>query len=197
MGHRVEPSPTARATCRGCKQTIAKGAVRFAEEFQNPYSEDGGAAFRYWHLACAARSLANELRPLLDQAPGASPAESLIDAGTLAEVKALVEANLRPEMPHAERAGSGRARCRACDVTIKKGELRVAFERTFDSPMGPQKGASYTHPRCVARYLERERERGRDAMDRNEVFRRVLSNSKLGDPDGEVVEREMTEGVVP
>ncbi len=194
MGHRIEPSPTARATCRGCKETIAKGAVRFAEEFQNPYSEDGSTSFRYWHLACAARDQANELRPLLDPMTAASAAESSIDEATLAEVKALVEANLRPEMPHAERATSGRARCRACDVTIKKGELRVAFERTFDSPMGPQKGAAYTHARCVARYLERERERGREAMDRDEVFRQVLANSKLAGADGELVEREMNEG---
>jgi hypothetical protein len=76
-------------------------------------------------------------------------------------------------------------------VTIKKGEWRVAFERTFDSPMGPQKGAAYAHTRCLGRYLEREVERGREATDRDETIRRVIGNSKLSDTDREQVERDM------
>lgn len=184
MPHKIEPAPSARARCRGCKESIAKGAPRFAEEFQNLYSEDGGTAFRYWHPACAAPKLANELGAALAAYDGPVDDRS--------EIEALVLAHTRPEMPHAERAGSGRARCRACDTGIKKGELRVAFERIYDSPMGPQKGAAYSHPKCVARYLERERERGRDAPDRDDAWRRILANSKLSRDDLEVVQREMS-----
>jgi hypothetical protein len=185
MPHKIEVASTGRARCRGCKEAIAKGEPRFAEEFQNPYSEDGGTSFRYWHLTCAARGLANELAPALAAYDG-----PIADA-VRSETQALVEANLRPEMPHVEQASSGRARCRACDVTIKKGEWRVAFERTFDSPMGPQKGAAYAHTRCLGRYLEREVERGREATDRDETIRRVIGNSKLSDTDREQVERDM------
>jgi poly(ADP-ribose) polymerase-like protein len=181
MAHKIEPAPTGRATCRGCKQTIAKGELRFGEEFQNSYSEDGGLSYRYWHLACAASKLANELRGPL------AAYEGVIDDRPALE--ALVETHAHPEMPYAERAANGRAKCRVCDESIKKGELRVAFERVFEGPMGPQKGAAYTHPGCVAGYLERERERGREAIDRDTALSQVLANSKLGAEDLELVGR--------
>jgi len=184
MPHKVDLAPTGRASCRGCKQPIAKDTPRFAEEFQSPYSEEGGTSFRYWHLPCAATKLANELAPALATFDGPVPDRAAIEA-SIAE-------HLRPEMPYAERAGSGRARCRACDVTIKKGELRVAFERVYDAPMGPQAGAAYAHPTCVVRYLERERERGRVVMDIEEACRRVLANSKLQAGDLEIVRREIS-----
>jgi hypothetical protein len=183
MSHRVELASTGRASCRGCKVAIPKGALRFAEEFQNPYSEDGSTAFRYWHLACAAEKLANEMSAALATYDG--PVE---DREAL---EATMAAHMRPEMPYAERAGSGRARCRACDVTIKKGELRVAFERVFDSPMGPQKGAAYAHIQCVSRYLEREKERGRETPELAEVARLVQAHSKVAPADLEIVTKEL------
>jgi len=116
MPHKIESATTGRARCRGCKESIAKGELRFGEEFQNPYSEDGGTSFRYWHLACAAKGLANEVAAAL------AAYEGPIDEAARAEVDALVLANRRPEMPHVEVASSGRAHCRGCEVTIKKGE---------------------------------------------------------------------------
>ena len=177
--HKIEPDPSGRAACRGCKQRISKGALRFAEEFQNPYSEESGTSYRYWHLACAAVKLANELDEALAQQGG--PVEDR------ESIEALIREHRRPGMPYAERATSGRARCRACDTAIKKGELRVAFERTFEGPMGLQKGASYAHPKCVARYLEREAEHGRESLDRDEAARRVVANSRLSEEDLVVV----------
>jgi hypothetical protein len=178
MSHKVELAPSGRARCRGCKEGIAKGSVRFAEEFQNPFSDDGGMGLRYWHLPCAAIKLANELAAAIAAYEG--PPLPTLDRPAL---DALIEQHLRPDAPYAERAGSGRAHCRACDVTIKKGELRVAFERVFESPMGPQKGFAYAHPGCLGKYLDRERERGREAMDRDEAVRQVLANSRLGEAD--------------
>lgn len=176
MAHRVEISPSGRASCRGCKQTIGKGVPRFAEEAPNPYSEEGGTSFRYWHLACAAPKLANELAPALAAFDGPVDDRSAIEA--------LVTQHLRPEMPYAEHAGSGRAKCRHCDQTIKKGELRVAFERVFDGPMGPQRGPAFVHPRCAGRYLAHEKERGREAPQTEEAIRLVGAHSKL--PAGEL-----------
>jgi hypothetical protein len=182
MAHKIEPAPTGRATCRGCKQPILKGDLRFGEEFQNAYSEDGGMSFRYWHLACAATKLANELRSALATYEGELPDRAALEA--------LIETHVRPEFPYAEHAPNGRAKCRVCDETIKKGELRLAFERVFESPMGPTKGAAYTHPKCLARYLERERERGGESTERDAVLRAVSANSKLGADDLATVERE-------
>ncbi len=187
MSHKIELASSGRASCRGCKVTIPKGALRFGEEFQNPYSEDGSTAFRYWHLACAAEKLANEMRAALSTYDGHIEDREALEA--------TIAVHLRPEMPYAERAGSGRARCRACDVTIKKGELRVAFERVFDSPMGPQKGAAYAHVQCVSRYLEREKERGRDAPELTEVSRLVLAHSKLEPGDLQTVANELSRPV--
>ena len=167
--NKIEPAPSGRAACRGCKQVIAKGVLRFAEEFQNPYSEEAGTSFRYWHLPCAAVKLANELGEAL-----ALYADPIDDRGSL---EALVREHRRPEMPYAERAGSGRARCRACDEAIKKGELRIAFERTFEGPMGPQKGAAYAHARCLARYLEREKELARQALPAAELMATLEQHS--------------------
>jgi Poly(ADP-ribose) polymerase and DNA-Ligase Zn-finger region len=186
MAHKIEIALSGRASCRGCKKTLAKGELRFGEEFQNPYSEDGSMGYRYWHLACAATKLANELRQALaafDADGGAVPDREALDA--------LVSSHLRPEMPHAERAPNGRAHCKGCDEAVKKGDLRVAFERVFEGPMGPQKGAAYVHARCVIRYLERETERGREAEDADAVRQHVLDNSKLEPADLDEARRAM------
>jgi hypothetical protein len=181
--HRIEPAATGRAACRGCKQPILKATLRFAEEFRNPYAEDGGVSFRYWHLACAAKKLANEVGEALARFEGVVDDRESIEAA--------IREHTRPAMPYAERAGSGRARCRACDTTIRKGELRVAFERVFESPMGPEKGAAYAHPRCVGRYLVRELEQGREALDRTDVVGKVLANSRLPPDDLDAVRQEL------
>jgi len=174
MPHKIEVSPSGRASCRGCKQTIAKGVLRFGEEFANPYSDEGTASFRYWHLPCAAARLANELRPVLAAYEGEVEDRAGLDA--------IIAQHLRPEMPFAEAAPNGRARCRACDESIAKGELRVAFERTFEGPMGPQKGAAYAHARCLKRYLEREREQGRETLEPAALVQALEAHSKVS-PD--------------
>jgi poly [ADP-ribose] polymerase 1 len=182
--HKIEPAPTGRAACRGCKKAVEKGTLRFCEEFQNPYSEDGGTSYRYWHLGCAAVKLANEVAGALGRYEG--PVEDR------ESIEALVREHMRPEMPYAERAGTGRAKCRVCDETIKKDELRVAFERVFEGPMGPQKGPAYVHPKCAARYLEREIEQGREAPSRGDVVSAVTAHSKVPVGDLDEVVRQMT-----
>src|SRR5580704_6456010 len=127
MTHKIEVAPSGRASCRGCKQAIAKGEARFAEEYKNAFSEEGAMSFRYWHLACAAPKLANEVGAALAAYEGPIEGRAALDA--------TIAAHERPPMPYAERASSGRARCRACDEGIPKGELRVAFERIYESPM--------------------------------------------------------------
>jgi hypothetical protein len=187
MAHKIEPSPSGRAACRGCKQSIAKGTLRFGEEYASPYAEEGGMAYRYWHLACAATKLANELAEALATYEG-PPVEDR------AALDALIAEHLRPAMPYAERASTGRARCRSCDQNIAKGELRVAFERTIEGPMGAQKAAAYAHTKCLAQYLAHEKERGREAPEMADLLREVRAHSKLGEEDLAEVEREASGG---
>jgi hypothetical protein len=170
MSHKIDVAPTGRASCRGCKKPIAKGAPRFGEEFASPYSDEGGTSYRYWHLACAAAKLANELAPVLAAYDG--PIDDR------AAIEALVASHVRPEMPYLEHAPNGRARCRACDDSITKGEVRAAFERIFEGPMGPQKSAAYAHVRCLGRYLEREKEAGREVPDPAHLLAELEAHSR-------------------
>jgi ribosomal protein L37AE/L43A len=186
MAHKVEVSPSGRASCRGCKKTIAKGAPRFGEEFVNQFSEEGGTSYRYWHLECAATQLANELAGALAAYEGPPLAIESREA-----LDALIGEHTRPTMPYAERASTGRARCRACDENIAKGALRVAFERTLDTPMGPQKSAAYAHAKCARRYLEHERERGREAPEVEALLRDLEAHSKLGAEDLAAVRQDI------
>jgi hypothetical protein len=186
MPHKIEVAPSGRASCRGCKQTIVKGVARFAEEYASPFSEDGGLSFRYWHLPCAALKLANELRQALATYEGPVDDRASLDT--------LITEHARPPMPYAERASSGRARCRGCDENIAKGELRFAFERTYESPAGPQNAAAYAHARCVARYLKRETERGREAPALAALLVQVRANSTLDEADLATAEDEASSG---
>ena len=187
MPHKIEVAPTGRASCRGCKQAIAKGTPRFAEEYANQFSEDGGLSFRYWHLACAATKLANDLRPVL------AAYEAPLD--DRASLDALIAEHAHPPMPYVERASTGRARCRACEENIPKGAFRFAFERTFESPAGPQKAAAYAHTKCVAAYLAHEKERNREAPSLTDLLAQVCTNSTLRADDLAAAEAEVVGGL--
>ncbi len=178
MSHKLEIAATGRARCRGCKEALAKGVLRFAEEFKNPYSEDGGMSYRYWHLACAATKMANDLAPAI--------AAYVAEGGEVPDreaLDALIAEHRKPEMPFAERAPNARAKCRACQEAIAKGELRVAFERMYEGPMGMQKGAAYAHARCLLRYLAREVEQGREAPAPDALMAMLASRGTVGPED--------------
>ena len=157
MAHTIEVAKSGRSTCRGCREKIEKGVLRFGEETPNMFSEEGGTTYRWWHLACAAEKgkLANEVRDALKSYPGEVPDRDKLDA--------TIAANLHADYPYAERAGNGRAKCRVCAEAIEKGSLRVAFERIVETGMGVQRGAGYLHPACVMEY-EDAKKMGRDAL---------------------------------
>jgi hypothetical protein len=58
--------------------------------------------------------------------------------------------------------------------------------------MGPQKAAAYAHTRCVRRYLEHEKERGREAPELEALLRELEAHSKLGAEDKRLVREEIT-----
>jgi hypothetical protein len=147
MAHTVEVAKSGRATCRGCRQKIEKGAVRFGEETPNMFSEEGGMTYRWWHLVCAAKGkMANEVRDALKGFTGDVPERDKLDA--------LIKEHLHADYPYAERAPNGRAHCRVCDATIPKGDLRVAFERIVETAMGMQRGPGYLHSACTLGYKD-------------------------------------------
>lgn len=168
MGNTIEVSPSGRAKCRGCKETVAKGDVRFAESYDSAFSD--GESFRYYHLLCAAKKLPALVKPALAAYTG--PLENK------AEVEKAIEDAMKKgkgsaaaPFPHADIAANGRAKCMLCSETLEKGKVRVAVEREVETPMGSRKGAGYLHPGCALAWAE---EQGDDAVAFGEA---VLENS--------------------
>lgn len=156
MAHTIEVAKSGRAQCRGCRNKIEKGVLRFGEEVPNMFSEEGGTTFRWYHLECAAKGkLANEVRDALKGWTGEVPKREELDK--------LIAEHLHADYPYAERAANGRAKCRVCDATIAKGDIRVAFERVVETQMGLQRGPGYMHSTCTLGYKDAA-QLGKDAL---------------------------------
>lgn len=160
MPHTIEVAKSGRASCRTCKQTIAKGELRFGEEVQNQFSD--APALQWHHLMCAAKNKPGPLSEAL-----ASTAEQIPDRAELEKVIAESKKTQKPgQFPYADRAPTGRAKCISCHETIEKGSLRVAVEREVDTGMFMGKSAAYLHPKCAA-----------TSIQGGEVFERIKANS--------------------
>ncbi len=134
-GDSVELSPSGRATCRTCRATIDKGALRFVE------ASDMGQ--RFHHLACAVKKLPKRCLPALEAYEGEVP-----DRATL--VASASEAKSAPTTyPYAEVAKTGRASCLGCQKPIAKDSLRVAIERQVETPQGTMPRPGYYHLPCA------------------------------------------------
>ncbi|MDQ3026504.1 MAG: PARP-type zinc finger-containing protein [Pseudomonadota bacterium] len=144
MPHVFEPAATGRSKCRGCKQPLAKGELRFGEGLPNPFGE--GEVTHWFHPACAAYK-----RPdvLLE---GLAAAACVADRASLERIaRASLAAHRLPRIDGAERAPTGQAKCRHCHAPIGKGGWRVRLvfheEGTF-SPGG------FLHLACRQAYFE-------------------------------------------
>ncbi|MHC5114344.1 MAG: PARP-type zinc finger-containing protein [Planctomycetota bacterium] len=144
----IEPARSGRAKCRGCREKIEKDAMRFGEEVPNPYAdEDDATAVHWFHLRCAAERRPEKVAAALASHDGEVPDR--------AELVAIAEAGMaNPELSRvvrAERAPSGRARCRGCRELIEKDALRVVMRPEEDvDPMAPNFSL---HVKCAAEKL--------------------------------------------
>jgi hypothetical protein len=140
----IEVAATGRAKCRACGRAIAKGDFRFGEAIPNAYGE--GETSLWFHLVCAACTRPEPMRETLKSAVGTIPERDWLEH--TADV-GIVHRRL-PRMVRAERASSGRARCRHCRDLIEKGVFRIAlqiFEEGRMSPMGT------IHVKCAPAYF--------------------------------------------
>ena len=69
----IEPAPSGRAACRGCKEKIAKGELRFGEAVKNVFAADGEPTMRWYHLRCAAQKKPGPLAAALEAHVGEVP----------------------------------------------------------------------------------------------------------------------------
>lgn len=142
MAHLIEHAKSGRASCRKCREKIAKDELRFGHEtvFQD------ASTYQWYHLKCAAEKVANDFGKALRDFE-----EEIPDR---AELDKLVAANRKKQkpttFPYAEFAPSGRSSCQVCEEKIAKGEIRVAFEREIDAGGFSRMGAGYLHPQCVS-----------------------------------------------
>ncbi len=138
------PASSGRAKCRGCGRSIAKGELRFGESVPNPYAE--GETTYWFHLDCAACMRPEKFVGALDAAVEAVPEEE-----RLRNVAVVGAAHRRlPRIARAERASSGRARCRHCHELVDKGSLRIALQIFEEGRMNP---IGYIHVACSEPYF--------------------------------------------
>jgi hypothetical protein len=168
MPHAIETATSARAKCRGCDQKIAKDELRFGERQPNAFGE--GEMTLWFHLPCAAYK---RPAPFLEIA--ASSGEPA--AAALIPVAELGIAHRRlPRVNGAERAPTGRARCRSCKELIEQDSWRIAltfFEEYRFSASG------FVHAACAAQYFETI-----DLVDRVAHFSPALTPAELDELRG-------------
>jgi hypothetical protein len=143
MPHVIEAATSARAKCRGCDRKIAKDELRFGERQPNAFGE--GEMTLWFHLPCAAYK---RPAPFLEiaAASGEAAANALIPAAEFGVAHRRV-----PRVNGAERAPTGRARCRSCRELIAQDAWRISltfFEEYRFAASG------FVHAACAAHYFE-------------------------------------------
>ncbi len=181
MANIIEESKSSRATCRSCRQKIEKSALRFGEETPNAFDPEGGPAYAWHHLLCAAKKKPTEVKAALAAFTGTVPNREEVDAA-LASAKETT----KPPFPYAERAPTGRSKCLVCEEGIEKGDLRVAIEREVDTGSFTAKSAGYLHATCAAQH---------DFGEEQDLFGKLKANSRgLAEPDLNELEQALQSG---
>ena len=160
MAHIFELASSGRAKCRGCEQKIDKGALRFGERQPNSFGE--GEMTLWFHPRCAAFKRPEPFLEAL-KAPSADGAEQetadapvpvaefVVDDALETAAQAGIAHRRLPRLNGADRAPTGRARCRSCRELIDKDTWRIGlvfFEEYRFQPAG------YIHAGCAAAYFE-------------------------------------------
>lgn len=163
MPHVIERAASGRAKCRGCDRKIAKDELRFGERQPNAFGE--GEMTLWFHLPCAAYT---RPEPFLE-----TLADSDVpDAGELAAAARFGIAHRRVSRVHgAERAPTGRARCRSCKELIEQGTWRIPLVFFEDFGLTP---SGFVHAKCAAAYFETT-----EILDRIRHFSRDLDAADL------------------
>ena len=175
MASVIERASTGRAKCRACGQAIAKGDERFGEALPNAYGE--GESLYWFHLRCAACCRPESLLTVLDQ--GQAAPEGAAELSALAR-EGVAQPRLS-RLLRAERASSGRARCRHCREFIQQGAWRLAlqmFEEGRFSSMGT------IHATCAVHYFGAEPALERLTLPSNQLtseeLAEVVANMREG-----------------
>ena len=144
MPHVFEPAASGRSKCRGCKQPLAKGELRFGEALTNPFGE--GEVTHWFHPRCAAYKRPDAMLEAL------KAASEVADRDTLERYANVTLAQPRLQrIDGAERAPSSQARCRHCKEPIEKGAWRIRLVFHEEGNFAP---GGFIHIACRKPYFE-------------------------------------------
>jgi len=141
----IETAKSGRANCRGCGRNIAQGELRFGEALPNAYAE--GESLFWFHPVCAACMRPEKFGPMLDSCdPPLPEAEWLRQTVTFG-----LEHPRVPRLLRAERATSGKARCRQCREFVSKERWRLVLQMFEEGRMQP---IGTIHIECAQAYFD-------------------------------------------
>ncbi len=145
MAHVFEPAATGRSKCRGCRQALQKGELRFGERLPNPFGE--GEVTHWFHPMCAAYKRPDVLlEGLAGAATEVAGREPLERAARLALARHRLQ-----RIDGAEISPTGQARCRNCKELIERGGWRIRLVFHEEGNFSP---GGYIHLDCREAYFE-------------------------------------------
>lgn len=178
MGHMIEAAKSGRASCRTCKETIAKGEFRLGEEVPNAFSP-GEMTYHWHHLPCGAKKRPAALKQALEETELDIPDKDDL----LNQAQESGKTEKPASYPYAEHAPTGRASCQGCEEKIEKGDLRVAVEAELNAGGFMRKGSQYLHPACAVDHTGEEPD---------ELFSKIKANTlNLSPADLEALEADI------
>jgi hypothetical protein len=146
MPHVFENASSGRSKCRGCRQPIAKGELRFGEGLPNPFGE--GEVTHWFHPACAAYKRPEALLEALAASPGEMPDRDSLER----TARATLEVPRLARIDGAERSPTSQARCRHCKEPIEKGSWRIRLVFHEEGNFSP---GGFIHAACRKEYFGR------------------------------------------
>ena len=170
--YKIEEARSSRSKCRTCKRKIDKGKLRLGVLLEGPY----GTGYLWHHLICAAKRRFEDVEAAykeeaFEKGLVVPPLEELQGL----QEKAAAERANRKEPPYAERAPSGRSKCKNCGEAIAKDALRIVLAREVSFGNQVRSTPINVHATCVRAELHAE-----DCMTELEGFEIALrQNSEV------------------
>lgn len=151
----IEGARSSRSKCKTCRRKINKDVLRLGILIEGPY----GTGYMWHHLTCAARRRYGDVEQAFEKEAWNEAKEPPAKVPTLEELALLQEQaeerkRQRKQIPYAEPAPSGRARCKHCNALIEKDSIRVVLGRAVEFGSQVRTAPVNIHPRCVARELD-------------------------------------------
>ena len=147
----IEGARSGRSKCKTCRRAIPKGSLRIGFFIEGPF----GTGYLWHHLTCAARrhfERVEEAYGLEAWKEAKEPPGKLPDLEELrqAREKADERKRTKKEIPYAEVAPTGRAKCKHCGEPIEQGSIRITVGREIEFGNQVRTAPVNVHPRCVA-----------------------------------------------